>query len=114
MRFYLDHDVDARVGKWLRQLGHVCWTAAEAKNAHLSDDDQTVYAFSKQAILVTHDVEFSKRRIETTYGKHIFLRCQEPDAIGVLDKWLDDVIPILQRPQDVTITMTLAEFKVHR
>jgi hypothetical protein len=30
VRFFLDHDVPASVGKMLRGEGHDCWTAAQA------------------------------------------------------------------------------------
>jgi predicted nuclease of predicted toxin-antitoxin system len=84
VRFFLDNDVDVAVAHALRRAGHDCWTAANAGLETGSDDDLTVYAYDHRAVLVTHDKEFSTRRRVNVIGHHIWLRCLEWDAAGVL------------------------------
>lgn len=60
MRFLLDHDVDAAVGKMLRHRGHECWTAGSAGLATAQDDDLTVWATEHVAAVVSTDREFGQ------------------------------------------------------
>ena len=62
MRFVCDQLLDAAVAATLRRLRHVAWTAANAGMSAAADDDLTVYAQEHDAVLVTHDSEFSERR----------------------------------------------------
>jgi predicted nuclease of predicted toxin-antitoxin system len=104
-RFFLDHDVPASVGRMLRGEGHECWTASEAGLATEGQDDNlTVYAHTKEAVLVTMDKEFSLRRRTNSIGRHIWLRCPEPEAATVLRSWLGKVLPYLER-DNVTVTV---------
>jgi predicted nuclease of predicted toxin-antitoxin system len=48
------------------------------------DEDLAVYADEKQAVLLTHDREFSKRRRAWIIAKHIWLKCPELDAADLL------------------------------
>ena len=84
MRFFLDHDVDARVGKRLREAGHEAWTAAQAGLNEVPDDYLTVYAQDRRAVLVTHDKEFSARRRKSPVGWHVQMQCREADAADLL------------------------------
>jgi predicted nuclease of predicted toxin-antitoxin system len=54
VRFYLDHDVDARCRRVLSPP-HDCWTASEAGRALAEDDEQSVYASDQDAVVITHD-----------------------------------------------------------
>lgn len=90
----------------LRAQGHECWTASEAGlAAEPQDDNLTVYAAEKDAVLVTLDQEFSQRRRKNTIGRHIWLRCPEPDAADLLRSTLDEVLPYLERT-DVIVTVS--------
>ena len=60
MRFLLDHDVDAAVGRMLRQRHHECWTAGAVGLAAASDDALTVWASSHGAVVVSTDREFGR------------------------------------------------------
>jgi len=60
MRFLLDENVDARVRRVFTERSHECWTVPEANLAGDTDDEVTVYAMDHHAVVVTHDVEFSK------------------------------------------------------
>jgi len=71
VRFYLDHDVPAQVcSDVLTPAGHDCWTANNAGLALEQDDDQTVYATDRDAVLVSYDSEFSQRRRRNAIGQH--------------------------------------------
>lgn len=59
MRLVLDHNVDALCRRWLLAQGHEAWTVGEAGRAVAADDDQTIYAQDRAAVLVTHDREFT-------------------------------------------------------
>jgi predicted nuclease of predicted toxin-antitoxin system len=88
----------------------MCWTVGEAGLATEGQDDNlTVYAANRGAVLVTMDREFSRRRIENAIGGHIWLRCDPPEAAKVLRAHLDDVLQVLQRG-DVTITVSEDNF----
>lgn len=102
----LDHDVDAEVAGVLRRLGHECWTAGDAGLATAADDDLTAYAQTRDAILVTHDREFSQRRRKSVIGRHLWLRCQEPDAGALLGEHVEDVVSVAQRHQDLWIMLS--------
>jgi predicted nuclease of predicted toxin-antitoxin system len=105
-RFFLDHDVPVSVASMLRKEGHDCWTAREAGLATESQDDNlTVYADEKNAVLVTMDREFSQRRRKRSIGRHIWLRCPEPEAADVLRASLGGVLPLLEIA-NVTITVS--------
>jgi predicted nuclease of predicted toxin-antitoxin system len=90
----------------LRKEGHQCWTAGEAGLATESKDDNlTVYADERDAVLVTMDREFSQRRLKRSIGRHIWLRCPEPEAADVLRSRLGDVLLFLERT-NVAITVS--------
>jgi predicted nuclease of predicted toxin-antitoxin system len=107
VRFVCDHDVDARVAAVLRRLGHEAWTADQAGLSRAGDDELTVYADERDAVLVSHDREFSRRRSRNVVGRHIFLRCSEWEAADLLVRHLDDVLPILTRKADVWIRLSV-------
>jgi predicted nuclease of predicted toxin-antitoxin system len=81
----------------LRNAGHECWTAAEANLAGrvAADDGLSVYAQDKQVVVVTHDREFSQRRLRNTFGKHVWLRCEQPDADALVAENLDELVNAL-------------------
>jgi predicted nuclease of predicted toxin-antitoxin system len=97
-------------------VGHDAWTAAEAGLAQADDDDLTVYAAQRSAIVVTHDNEFSDRRIKNgIHGKHVWLRCLEFDAARVLVRDLPNVAAVLSSPRDVLVELHLnSPPKIHR
>lgn len=97
MKFFLDQDVDARLRRLLITKGHKCWSADQANLPDATDDTLTIYAQSKDAAVVTHDREFSRRRRQNTIGLHVFLDCLEPDAVSLVDKHLDEMVEALER-----------------
>jgi predicted nuclease of predicted toxin-antitoxin system len=106
LRFVCDHDVDVAVAATLRRLGHDAWTAANAGLSAASDDELTVYADNQGAALVTHDVEFSKRRQRNVIGKHVWLRCSEMDAAQLVEDRIDELAAALNIHKDVWIRLS--------
>jgi predicted nuclease of predicted toxin-antitoxin system len=107
VRFFLDHNVPISVRSMLLGQGHECWTAAEAGlAAEGQNDNLSVYADSKHAVLVTFDREFSQRRRKNPIGHHIWMSCPEPRAALVLQGHLTEVLQLLRR-QHVTILVTV-------
>lgn len=115
MRFFLDHNVDARLVGLLTKRGHECWTTSDANLYNASDDTLTVYADEHKAVLITHDSEFSRRRRKNAVGMHIQLRCAEPDALELVDKHLDDLLPLLKSAQgNIFIVVSSAGYDASR
>lgn len=113
MRLYLDNDVDARCRPVIEEQGHECWTAAQAGRSDAPDDDQTVYAHEMNAVVVTHDREFTERRKRNSIWKHIRLSCDQPDGPDVLRRWLGQVVPILDHLDNVVIEIRPDGFSVY-
>ena len=113
MRFVLDHDVDVRVGAVLRQAGHECWPSTAGLAAAADDDTVAVYADDRQAVLVTHDREFTRRRMKNTIGRHVRLDCEQPDAIGVIGTHLEELVAALEREHDVVMVVSAAGVTRH-
>jgi predicted nuclease of predicted toxin-antitoxin system len=105
-RFVCDHDVDVAVAMMLRKAGHEAWTAADAGLYRAGDDDLTVYADNKDAVLISHDTEFSQRRRRNVIGKHIWLRCSEWDAADLLRQHLPELLPLLRINRDLWIRVS--------
>jgi predicted nuclease of predicted toxin-antitoxin system len=111
VRFFLDNDVPVSVGRMLRRHGHACWTAAEAGLADEGQDDNlSVYADVRDAVLITLDREFTLRRRHNPIGRHVRLRCPEPEAAPVLSAKLDEVLAYLQR-EHVTVSVSKHEVR---
>lgn len=58
-----------------------------------ADDDQiSVYADNHRAVLITHDKEAIRRRRKNTFGRHVYLHCDDIDAVETIAKHLADVV----------------------
>lgn len=111
MRFFLDNDVPVSVGRMLRRYGHTCWTAANAGLAGEGQDDNlSVYADVRDAVLITLDREFTLRRRRNPIGRHVRLRCPEPEAAALLAEKLDVMLAYVQR-EHVTVSVSKYEVK---
>jgi predicted nuclease of predicted toxin-antitoxin system len=112
VRFFLDNDVPVSVARMLRQRGHACWTAGDAGlAAEGQDDNLSVYADERDAVLVTMDGEFTLRRRRNPIGRHIRLRCPEPEAAELLASRLQDVLSYLERDHVTLIVSKEQEIK---
>jgi hypothetical protein len=63
-------------------------------------------------VLITHDREFTRRRMRTTIGRHIRLDCEQPDAMA-LGAYLDELVAALERTRDVVIVVSAAGVSRH-
>jgi predicted nuclease of predicted toxin-antitoxin system len=106
VRFRLDHDVDAAVGRMLRRNGHECLTASQVGLAAAIDDALTVWASEHSAVVVSTDREFSRRRMKNAIGRHVWLRCQDWEADGVLETHVAEVVNQLEARSDLTIRVS--------
>jgi predicted nuclease of predicted toxin-antitoxin system len=113
VRFVLDHDVDVRVGAVLRQAGHECWPSTAGLAASADDDAVAVYADDRRAVLVTHDREFTRRRMKNTIGRHVRLDCEQPDAIALMGAHLEELVAALERAHDIVIVVSAAGVARH-
>src|SRR5262245_25396600 len=68
MRFFLDNDVDAEVVAMLTGRGHQCWRAGQAGLADANDRLIAIYAEERQAVLISHDKAFARKRMANTTG----------------------------------------------
>ena len=107
MRFLLDHDVDAGVGRMLRRHQHDCLTASQVGLAAATDDTLTVWAGEHGAVVVSTDREFSQRRMKNAIGRHVWLRCKDWEADAVLEARLADVVRRLEARSDLTIRVSV-------
>ena len=105
MRFFLDNDVDHACRGILIDAGHGCWTASEAGRSAASDDEQSIYADNLDAVLITHDQEFTARRLKNVIGQHVRLACDQPDGPALLAARLVDIERTLQGHSEVTIVV---------
>ncbi len=93
MRFVLDEDVDAlAVGSFLRQRGHECWSVVDAGVGGADDDAVAIYADDRDAVLITHDADATRRRRRFTFGRHVYLRCHQLEAVELLEIHIDDLV----------------------
>jgi predicted nuclease of predicted toxin-antitoxin system len=106
VRFLLDHDVDAAVGRVLRRRHHECWTASAVGLAAASDDALTVWASGHHAVVVSTDQEFGQRRTRNAIGWHVWLHCADWDASTVLGAHLDAVVARLEARTDLTVCVS--------
>jgi predicted nuclease of predicted toxin-antitoxin system len=106
VRFLLDHDVDAAVGRMLRQRHHECWTAGAVGLATASDDALTVWASGHGAVVVSTDREFGQRRTRNAIGLHVWLHCADWEASTVLSAQLDEVVARLEARTDLTVRVS--------
>lgn len=110
MRFLLDNDVDARVVGVLVKAGHNAWTANQAGLAGreaANDDEVSIYAQDKNAVVLSHDNAFALRRRKNTFGQHVHLTCEQPDGPEVIDGFLDEIVGHLEVQSPVVIDVSV-------
>lgn len=113
MRFVLDQDVDAALVGVLVAAGHEAWTVAAAGIPDAADDDVSVYAAQKDAVVITHDVEFSARRRRNPHGRHVQLGCPEPDAVEVVGARIVELVSAIQPFADIFVYVSKDGIKTH-
>jgi predicted nuclease of predicted toxin-antitoxin system len=112
VKFVLDEDVDARLVHVFEDRHHQCWTVPNAGLANAVDDDVSVYADNKKAVLITHDKELAHRRQISYFGALVFLKCSEPHACEVVERQFEDIIRLIPKHQAVVILVTPTQVKI--
>lgn len=112
MRFFADQNVDADVVSALTKAGHQAWTADQAGLTLDADDELTAYAHDRNAVLLTHDREFSQRRRENVIGRHVWLDCDELDAPDLLMRYLEDLLPVFEHHEHVMVRVAPSQYVV--
>jgi predicted nuclease of predicted toxin-antitoxin system len=107
----LDTDVDTGVANVLNRAGHDCWRSTDGLAPDAEDDEVSVYADDRQAVVITHDREFTERRKKNTFGKHVRMTCEQPDACGVIEERLEELIPILEETSDIVVEVSATKVK---
>ena len=113
MRFFLDNDVDAEVASFLTRRRHQCWRAGEAGLADANDELIAIYAEERQAVLISHDRAFAKKRIANTTGQSVWLHCQQVDGVEVLAEHLAEVEAKLAYMPMVVLEVTRGRVVAH-
>ena len=72
----------------------------------IEDDEHTVFAMNRGAVVISCDAEFSRRRRRNAIGKHVYLRCPKPEAAEILGRHLPVVLAALESAANVTVTVT--------
>ncbi len=104
MLWVLDNDVSAAVATMLRrQQGHRAVMVGQIGLARASDDQVSVFADNKDAVLLTHDRELIARRRRNTFGRHVHLDCREWGAPVLLHQHLAAVVELLQSRDAIVI-----------
>jgi predicted nuclease of predicted toxin-antitoxin system len=113
MRFFLDNDVDAEVASMLRQRHHECWRAGEAGLADANDDLIAIYAEERQAVLISHDKAFARKRMANTTGQSVWLHCEQVDGVELLAQHLAQVVATLANMPMVVLEVTRTRVTLH-
>ena len=74
-----------------------------------ADDDLTLYAESKDAVLVTHDQEFSRRRRKNPIGRHLHLDCPDTSAREVIGAKLPEILGALDAMEHVYVRASVTQ-----
>ncbi|WP_377322772.1 DUF5615 family PIN-like protein [Pimelobacter simplex] len=113
MRFVLDEDVSVALIAVLQAHGHEAWSINDTGLDGIPDDDVTVYAASKGAVVVTHDREFSNRRRANPHGRHVQLGCKEREAADLVGERVAELVKAMQPHPDVFAYMSKEGVSIH-
>lgn len=106
VQFVLDHNVDAAALGVLRSNGWSAHSLNELGIYDATDEAVAIVASERDAVAVTVDVEFSRWRRQRLIGRHMQLRCSDPDVVDVLDSRIHDVVPALAHNDNVFVILS--------
>lgn len=112
LSFYLDSDVDVGCAAVLRAAGYAGWTARDAATRADDDDEQTVYATDKGAVLIAHDRVHEPSQ-ELPIGRHIRLVCHQLDGPDLLAASIDRLVSFLAASPDMVLEVRPGRHGVH-
>lgn len=85
----VDHCVPAEVARWLSEQGHEAWTASQANLAAASDLELIVYAYDRNAVLVTTNRDCAQAARRQRTASVVWLQVREPDALDAMRRGAD-------------------------
>lgn len=106
MRFVLDECIDARLRTIFQHAGHECWTISDAGLSGEDDDEVSVYAHDRGAVLVTDDRNLIRRRRANLFGKTLELRGSKRAALEYVGRHLGAGIELLGSAPDVIVAIS--------
>jgi predicted nuclease of predicted toxin-antitoxin system len=56
------------------------------------DDAVAIYADDRDAVLITHDADATRRRRRFTFGRHVFLGCHQLEAVELPEIHIDELV----------------------
>jgi predicted nuclease of predicted toxin-antitoxin system len=93
MRFLIDAQLPPAMARWLVSVGHDAEHVQDCGLAHQSDSTIWTYALEKDAVIVSKDEDFARRRIVVGSGPNIvWLRwpnCRKAQRL----MWFSAVLP---------------------
>jgi hypothetical protein len=116
VRFVLDEGVDASIAGRLNAKGQEAWAVVRANLAGVTDEVVAVYGHTMgNAIVATHDAEFSRWRRKNCIGRHLYLDCLETVAGDLLDEHLDHITMMMSTHVDLfcRVSVSNIEFVWH-
>ena len=88
IRIYTDESVNVSISEGLKRRGVSAFSAKEAANLGLSDEEQLIYAGKENAIIFTHDTDFLKiasKRLEDGGTHNGIIYCHQ-GIVNVINK----------------------------
>lgn len=104
--FLLDHHIDRAVSRVVQEAGHRCVTAGQIGMATATDEEISIWADGKRAIVITADREFIDRRRERTFGLHVWLVCDDQHAVEVMGIQLSKIVAMLDGRDSVVLRVS--------
>lgn len=115
MRFVLDEDVDVQlVGSFLRRRGYECWSVVDAGFGGADDDAVSIYADDRDAVLISHDADATRRRRRFMFGRHVYLRCHQLEAVELLEIHIEELVTQLEHHNIGVVEVRRTAITYHR
>ena len=92
MRLFLDHDVYATTGQFLKDLGHNVITASESGHAQTDDIELLRIAHDDDRLLVTRDRDFGRLVFVSRAGSGVIYLRLNPTNLSAVHKELQRVL----------------------
>lgn len=80
--------------------------------ADASDDDVSLWADKRGAVVITHDREYFNRRKRNTFGRHVRLACKDWEAVAIIERHLPDIVKLIPTRDAVVIKVTSERVKI--
>lgn len=103
MRFLIDECVDARLVGILHRRGHEAFTVPNLNQSSAEDDDVSVYADDRGAVLVTDDRELITRRRAHLFVNVLDLRGPKTAAVALVHNRIDEIVEVFEAAREPVV-----------